>query len=42
MMSRSQNARCPPNQRADSYQIDGTGLALKLSENERLCKFSNK
>lgn len=38
MMSRSQNARCVPDQRADSFQIPGTGLALKLTESERLCK----
>lgn len=37
MMSRSQNARCVWNQRADSFDIPGTGLALKLSESERLC-----
>ncbi|XP_063433389.1 uncharacterized protein LOC134715256 [Mytilus trossulus] len=36
MMSRSQNARCPPEQTADSYQLDGTGLSLKLTESERL------
>ncbi|CAG2194472.1 unnamed protein product [Mytilus edulis] len=36
MMSRSQNARCVPDQRADSFQIPGTGLALKLTESERL------
>lgn len=36
MMSRSQNARCVWNQRADSFDIPGTGLALKLSESERL------
>ncbi|CAC5366175.1 unnamed protein product [Mytilus coruscus] len=36
MMSRSQNARYTPKQTADSYQLDGTGLSLKLTESERL------
>lgn len=36
LMSRAQNARCPREQDAYSYQIDGTGLALDLTESERL------
>ena len=36
-MSRAQNARCPAQQNAQSYQMDGTGLALDLTESERLC-----
>lgn len=36
IMSRSQNARCQPEQTASSYDMPGTGLALVLTENERL------
>lgn len=37
-MSRAQNARCPKEQTAKSSMIPGTGLALDLTESERLCK----
>ncbi|XP_060593949.1 uncharacterized protein LOC132748376 [Ruditapes philippinarum] len=35
-MSRAQNARCPREQSAKSAMIPGTGLALDLTESERL------
>jgi len=39
-MSRAQNARCPRSQTALSYEMPGTGLALDLTESERLCKYT--
>ncbi|KAK7508265.1 hypothetical protein BaRGS_00000504 [Batillaria attramentaria] len=35
-LSRSQTARCVRGQKSDSYMMEGTGLMLYLSENERL------
>ncbi|XP_046543445.1 uncharacterized protein LOC124253673 [Haliotis rubra] len=36
VMSRAQTARCPRDQKASSYQLEGTGLSMELYENERL------
>ena len=38
-LSRSQTARCVRGQKSSDYNLEGTGLMMYLTENERLCKY---